>query len=151
MAYTAVVRYESVPRAEPRPITPRRLQASARALRREQESHPLFAKQIAEEQPTPEERLVQIEAGQVAHWQRIRDFTAQTWRAARRILHSLPDDQQAILIEEWNNAPFPAGAAYFADFMRRKMRNRVFSGILPPVHSPSPEASHEAYRQSEAS
>ena len=62
-----VMRHEILPRSEPRPITPRRLQASARALWREQDNHPLFAKQIAEEQPMPDERLVQIEATQVEH------------------------------------------------------------------------------------
>lgn len=45
-----------MPRAAARPLTERRLAAAARALRREREECPLFVDDIADEQPTPEER-----------------------------------------------------------------------------------------------
>ena len=121
MWYTRQVRHESLPPARPRPITPRRLQAATRALQRERDAYPLFAKEIVEEQTTPEDRIAQLEAEHVANWQRIRDHTARTWRAARRVLHSLPAGKQKELIDEWNAAPYPAGAAYFADFIWRKV------------------------------
>ena len=106
-----------MPRATARPLTERRLAAARRALQREQDECPLFANDIADEQPTPEERLRAIDARQVAHWQRIRDFNAQTWRAARRILFSLPAGEREQLLAAWQSAPCPASASYFADFL----------------------------------
>lgn len=118
--YAAAVRHETMPRANARKVTPRRLQAAARALQREQEDAPLFADAIAQEQPTPEERVRAIDAAQVAHWQRIRDFNAQTWRAARRILFSLPVEKRDQLLAAWQSAPCPAPASYFADFLYQR-------------------------------
>jgi hypothetical protein len=106
-----------MPRAVARPLTERRLQAAKRALAREREECPLFADDIAEEQPTPEERVRTIDAEQVRYWQRIRDFNARTWRAARRILNSLPAGERDRLRAEWQSAPYPASASYFADFL----------------------------------
>lgn len=106
-----------MPRALSRPVTPRRVQAAARALKREQEDCPLFADDIAEDQPTPEERVRVMDAQQVAYWQRIRDYNAQTWRAARRILFSLPAEERDRLLAAWQAAPYPGGASYFADFL----------------------------------
>lgn len=114
------MRHEKLPRAAPRPITTRRLRAAESALRRERERHPLFADEIAGEQPTAKERLTTLEARQVAQWQRIRDHAARTWRAARRILASLPADRQDELRRRWAEAPYPARAEYFADFLWRQ-------------------------------
>jgi hypothetical protein len=109
-----------MPRATARPLTERRLAAAARALRREQEDCPLFADDIADEQPTPEERVRVIDVQQVAHWQHIRDFNARTWRAARRILFSLPAEERDQLFAAWQSAPYPASASYFADFLYQR-------------------------------
>jgi hypothetical protein len=106
-----------MPRATARPLTERRLHAARRALARERESCPLFADDIADEQPTPEQRVQAMDAQQVAHWQRIRDYNARTWRAARRILHSLPAAERDRLLAEWQAAPYPGGAHYLADFL----------------------------------
>lgn len=118
--YAAIVRHERMPRAAARPMTPRRVQAARQALAREREDCPLFEEEIAEEQPTPQERVRTIDAQQLAHWQRIRDQTARTWRAARRILFSLPADERDRLLAEWQAASYPAGAGYFADFLWRR-------------------------------
>ncbi|MBW3596954.1 MAG: hypothetical protein KY475_06730 [Planctomycetes bacterium] len=114
------MRHEKLPRAVARPITPRRLRAAENALRRERERHPLFADEVAANQPTPEERLAAVEANQVAHWQRIRDHAARTWRAARSILGSLPANEREKLLREWATAPYPPRAEYFADFLWRR-------------------------------
>ena len=106
-----------MPRATARPLTKRRLAAAARALRREREECPLFADDIAEDQPNPEERVRTIDAAQAAYWQRIRDYNARTWRAARRILNSLPAEERDRLRAEWQSAPYPASASSFADFL----------------------------------
>jgi hypothetical protein len=119
------MRHETLPRAHARPITARRLQAAARVLAREREDWPLFSGEIAEGQPTPEERVQMMDAMQVAHWQRIRQHAADTWRAARRVLFSLPTEQRDRLLAEWQAAPYPAGAAFFADFLHQKIGRGV--------------------------
>jgi hypothetical protein len=119
------MRHETMPRAAARAVSPRRLQAAARALAREREDWPLFAEEIAEGQPTPEERVQTMDAMQVAHWQRIRQHAADTWRAARRILFSLPAEQRDRLLAEWQAAPYPAGAASFADFLWQRTGRRA--------------------------
>jgi hypothetical protein len=101
-------------------VTHRRLAAAARALLREREECPLFADHIADEQPTPEERVRSIDAAQVANWQRIRDYNVRTWRSARRILNSLPAAECDRLRAEWQSAPYPASASYFADFLYQR-------------------------------
>ena len=106
-----------MPWAAARPLTERRFAAAARALRRERESCPLFADDIADEQPTPEERVREIDAQQLAHWQRIRNYNAHTWRSARRILFSLPAEERDRLHAEWQSASYPASASSFADFL----------------------------------
>lgn len=110
------MRHETMPRATARPLTQRRL-AAERARQREREDCPLFAHAIADEQPTPQERVQLIDAQQIAHWQRIRDFNARTWRSARRILHSLPAEERDQLLAAWQSAPYPASASSFADFL----------------------------------
>lgn len=115
--YASPVRYERFPRSTARPITPRRLQAADNALRRERERHPLFADEIAADQPTPAERLLEQEALQAAYWQRIRDHVAVTWRKARAILMSLPSEEQRGVRDRWNNTSCPGKAEYFADFI----------------------------------
>jgi hypothetical protein len=123
--YTPAVRHETMPRAMARPLTERRLHAAERALARERDDCPLFADGIAEEQPTPEQRVRTIDAEQVAHWQRIRDHAARTWRAARRILGSLPAEERDRLLLEWRAAPYPPGAASFADFLWQRTGRSV--------------------------
>lgn len=41
------MRHNKLPRAKPRPTTPRRLAAAEKFLRKERESAPLFSEQIA--------------------------------------------------------------------------------------------------------
>lgn len=118
--YRSTVRHEKMPRAEARLITNRRLQAAKRALARERDACPLFADDIAGEQPTPEERVRMLDAEHVAWWQRIRDYNAQTWRSARRILNSLPAEERDRLYAAWQTAPYPGGAGYFADFLYQR-------------------------------
>lgn len=131
-----------MPRATARPLTGRRLAAAVRALRREREDCPLFADDIAEEQPTPEDRVSKIDAEQVAHWQRIRDYNARTWRAARRILNSLPAADRDCLLAQWQAAPYPASASYFADFLYQRTGRSASrdlaeaEGQMPPSKEP---------------
>jgi hypothetical protein len=73
-------------RPTPRGITPRRLIAAKTALRRERERFPLFADQVAEEQPTPDERIAHFDERLLNGDQGQRDLAAKHWRWARRQL-----------------------------------------------------------------
>jgi hypothetical protein len=114
------VRHEKLLKLSARPLTPRRLRAAERALQRERGDRPLLARQIAEEQPTPEERIRAIDAQQEAWWQTIRDHAAQTWRKARRLLFSLPEEERQSLLAQWQSGPLPGRSEYLADFVRCK-------------------------------
>lgn len=108
---------------QPRGVTPRRLAAADRALRLERERLPLFADQVAIEQPTATERIQQIDAAQVEHWQSHRDLAAKHWRWGRRRLADHPATATDIFAK-WETSSIPPTAAYFADFVRRELRAR---------------------------
>ena len=110
-----------------RGITPRRLAAAVRALRRERERLILFADQVAAEQPTPEGRVTQADLDLVDYDQGHRDLAAKHWRWGRRQLARYPEVAPEIL-ERWNShrwlPPYPG---YFADFVRTELRKRGLS------------------------
>ena len=109
-------------RLEPRGVTPRRLAAAERTLDREREKLALFAQQVLAEQETAEQRIDRMDQAMIAYDQGHRDLAARHWRRGRRMLRSLPPDQQAALIGEWNRSSVPPDAAYFADFIRTRLR-----------------------------
>jgi len=117
--YAGRVRHEKSVRSSPRPITTRRLSAAKRALQKERDNYPLFAEQVADEQPTPEERIRSHDEQNADHWQTIRDHRARVWRDARAVVDALPSDQRTALLDAWNRSTIPASAAYFADFVGR--------------------------------
>lgn len=108
------------PRPMTREITPRRLAAAERALRLEREWLPLFADQVAAEQPTAEERIKRIDAEHAEYWQSHRDVAASHWRWARGILSQHPA-YAADILAKWEVSSIPSAAAYFADFVRREL------------------------------
>lgn len=126
--YALAVRHEKSVRNSQRPITTRRLAAAKRALRNERNAHPLLAAQIADEQPTPEERIRSHDEANADHWQAVRDHRAQVWRRARATIRALPDEQRDALLDAWNRSSIPASAAYFADFVRRFLEADRCSG-----------------------
>ena len=109
-------------RLEPRGVTPRRLAAAERALAREREKLALFARQLLTEQETADQRIERIDQAVIAYDQGHRDLAARHWRRGRRMLRSLPPETQETLIDEWNESSVPPDAAYFADFVRTRLR-----------------------------
>ena len=69
-----------------RGITPRRLAAAKRALKRQRDKYPLFADQIAARQPTPEERIWEMDIKFVLQWDKLRQATCKKWLELRRII-----------------------------------------------------------------
>ncbi|MGC4115841.1 MAG: hypothetical protein QM765_14845 [Myxococcales bacterium] len=86
----------------PRGITPQRLAAAKKRLRLEQEAAPLFAKQIAAQQPTPEERITRSDAGAVESEREARRSTARLWREARALLRAMPAANREAILLHWN-------------------------------------------------
>ena len=111
-------------RIEPRGITPRRLSAAERALARERGKLVLFAQQVLAEQESAEERIDRMDQSMIAYDQGHRDLAARHWRHGRRMLRSLPPELQTNLIEKWNGSCVPPNAAYFADFVRTRLRRK---------------------------
>ncbi len=88
--------------------TSRKRAALRRKQRREREALPLFAAQIAQEQPSEDQ--VMKERAQAWSEQEIRDRNARAkkWRDARRQIASLPDDARRAIRRVWDCAPYPA-------------------------------------------
>lgn len=131
-------RYQYRP-TDVREVTNRRLAASKRALNNEADKLPLFADQIREQQPTPEERIALIDAGQqqiVAQW---RDHHAKTWRKGRRMLRELPSCCQKDLLAKWDKSHMPADPAYFCEFIRSYRKHGFVYLDVPPVLRYDPE------------
>ncbi len=88
--------------------TPRKRAALRRKQQRERDALPLFAEQIAEEQPSEDEEMARraiLSDTQEARWRS--DRTAD-WRKARRMIDSLPDEDRRAIRRVWDCAPYPA-------------------------------------------
>ena len=118
------IRHASHGHLTPRGITPRRLSAAKRALQRQRERLPLFADQVAAEQGTPEERIEHFDQRQLEREQGHRDLAARHWRWGRYQLSQLSAEIRLEIIERWNSSMIPPQSHYFADFVRRQLRDR---------------------------
>lgn len=114
------VRYRPIPRG----ITSRRLAAAKSALKRERERRPLFADQIAIEQPTPEARIAGFDEELQRQDQGHRDLAAEHWRWGRVQLSMLSDELRREVVEAWNKSTIPPRAEYFADFVRTAIKRQ---------------------------
>lgn len=88
--------------------TPRKRAALRRKQQRERDALPLFADQIAEEQPTEDEvmaRRAVLFDQQETRW---RSERAAEWRKARRMIDSLPAEEGRAIRRVWDCAPYPA-------------------------------------------
>lgn len=123
---TIYIRYQRYPiKPKRRDITPRRLAAAKRALQRQRDKCPLFADQIAERQPTPEERIDKIDEQNLMCWIRLRKSECKNWLQLRHIVRKeiCPWLKQEFL-ERWNKSSCPGSAVYALDSLlqlRRKM------------------------------
>ena len=95
----------------------------------ERERLPLFADQVAAEQPTPEERITHFDERLCGGNQGRRDLAAKHWRWARRQLTGVSADVRREIVERWNFSSIPPEAHYFADFVRTQFRRRCLSII----------------------
>lgn len=88
--------------------TPRKRAALRRKQQRERDALPLFADQIAEEQPTEDEEMARRAVLSDTQETRWRSDRAAEWRNARRMIDSLPAKEGRAIRRLWDSAPYPA-------------------------------------------
>ncbi|UWR62783.1 hypothetical protein [Phaeobacter inhibens] len=105
--------------------TPRKRSALRRKQRMEREALPLFADQIAEEQPSED----QVMANRAKAWseQEVRDRSARAgkWREARRMIDSMPEDERRAVRRAWDCAPYPADPSYLLSVLHSYSLGRI--------------------------
>src|SRR3546814_3646832 len=97
--------------------TNRKLKAAERRLRLDREKFPLFAEEIGESQPSPEELLDARARSFVTHQQDNRDRAARNWWPARVELRAIPDPDRAAFIRFWNRCKCPGNGSYLLTYM----------------------------------
>jgi len=102
-----------------RGATPRRIAAAKRALQRQREALPLFSQQIAESQPTPEERIRQMDDRLCRQIEEDRSRRADGWRQARTLLRSMSDRNKEALLDYWNRSHYPKDPSYLLGLIDR--------------------------------
>lgn len=107
-------------------ITKRRLSNSTRALQKEREKLPLLSDWVAEQQPTPEERINNFDKGLIEYQKKLRKYRAEKWREVRKILSCLSLEAKSTVLNYWNNSRIPKDPVYFLDLMSHK-----FADYLP--------------------
>lgn len=105
--------------------TPRKRAALRRKQRLEREALPLFAEQIAEEQPTEDEEMANRGVAWETHEQRDRNRRAARWRKARCLIEALPAAEQNLVRRAWDCAPYPADPSYLLSMLDSYSRGRT--------------------------
>ena len=120
-----------------RGITPRRLAAAKRALRKQRDKCPLFADQVAAIQPTPEQRIWDMDTQFVFHWDKLRLATCKKWLKLRKIIREeiCPELKNEFLVS-WSKMKYPADPYYASDFLLWLIRNRCSEC---PLRLPQPQ------------
>lgn len=119
------MRYHRFPRAQIRDSIPnnRRIAAAKKALEKQRTQAPLFAAEIAAEQPTPERRIEILDANARAWHAERRQCIAGQWRLARRLLRALPDHLAVAIREEWQRKTWlPGSHEYLMNMIRTRLR-----------------------------
>lgn len=122
-------------------ITDRKRLAAARKQERERDALPLFAQEIAAEQPAIDD----VMARRVETWARTqkdqRARRAAQWRRARRRLDAYPAATRALLLRTWNQHRWmPGDPAYLLDMLHSfdtgsltlDEKGALTYGTLPP-------------------
>ena len=114
--------------------TNRKLKAAERRLRLDREKFPLFADEIGESQPSPEELLDARARSFVTHQQDNRDRAARNWWQARVELRAIPEPDRAAFIRYWNRCKCPGNGTYLLTYMNmfRDGRLIVHEGEVRP-------------------
>ncbi len=98
--------------------SPRRRSAVVRALKKERDSYPLFADQIAAEQPDVDTVMNARRIAWIKKEKHSRQLCADKWREGRRRMMQYPEPVRKKLMDYWNNHRWlPGTYVYFLDMM----------------------------------
>src|SRR3546814_7086460 len=107
-----------------------KLLAAARRLRLDREKFPLFADEIGESQPTPEELLDARARSFVANQQDNRDRAARNWWQARAELRAIPEPDRSAFVRYWNRCKCPGNATYLLTYMRSEEHTSELQSLM---------------------
>lgn len=111
MRFEKLLRYDFVD-------SPRRRSAVLRSQKRERDSCPLFADQIAAEQPDVDTVMEARRVAWIEKEIRDRQLCADKWREGRRRMREYPEPVRKQLMDYWNNHRWlPGTYVYFLDMM----------------------------------
>jgi hypothetical protein len=110
---------------EPREINNRRIAARVRRQRIEREKAPLFADQIASEQPDPVEELKKHDKGFNQRLEQVDKRAQEKWISYFHEVGKLPADEQRKLLTAWNASSGPKDYAYFAGFLAKWKSGKI--------------------------
>ena len=129
------MRFKRRPRT-PYTVTDRKRAAARRLQQRQRDALPLLAGLVAEQQPC----IDQLMQDRVKAWgvteQSMRDWKAQRWREARRILDGYDPETRRALLDYWNGHRWlPADATYLLDMLGGFKRGRLVMvhGAIQPA------------------
>lgn len=120
-----MMRFSRMERVRDREVTPRRVAAAERFLKKEIRKAGLFAEEVAAELPTPLERIQNHDEGSKEFWQGMRDYNAKRWRAERRKLAEYPAEERSRILAAWGSSRLPGDANYFGEFLKAWEANRA--------------------------
>lgn len=107
-----------------------RLTAAKRALQRERDKTPLFADEIAAEQPSPEGRIKTLDANARAWLAERRSYIAASWRASRAELRAMPAGEALEILREWQYGHLPGSHEYLANLIHSRRRGDKLGGVI---------------------
>jgi hypothetical protein len=100
------------PRNRPVEINKRKIKSAERRNNIEAESLPLFAELIRETQESPETRARKQLESSANYFRNLRNYEANNWREFRKLLKTLPENQQRQFIRIWDSKRCPGTAVY---------------------------------------
>lgn len=114
-----------------RPWTPRRIAAAKRAVTRELDNNALTPELTRFS--TLQQRQTAINTREQALIKQMRQFHAQTWREARRLLAAQPRQRRLEIIQAWDNALCPAHPTHFHVFLKKQIASAKNQNPLTTV------------------
>lgn len=119
------MRFTRKPHFGPYEDTRRKRLALARKQRLERERLPLFAEQIAAEQPDADTVMAERAVKWELYKQEDRDKRAARWRVARAKLFEYGPNVRMVLRNLWKTCPYPGDPTYFHDFLHSYDNGRI--------------------------
>ena len=114
--------------------------ALARKQKKEREAFPLFADEIAENQPSADAEMQRREELWSNSQAKDRHRRAEKWQEARAKLRSYPEQERCKLLAYWNKRIYPGAPEYLLSMMHSYDMGRL---DMEPVYPAQTEAQRQ--------